>query len=57
MMTPAEVRLRDALEEVRAAAKALGIDAERVYAEQAPLALRVDAWLWRSSRLLRRASC
>lgn len=52
-MPPAVTRLVDAIEETYAAAKALGLDPEALYAAQAPMALRRDAWLWRSSRLLR----
>jgi hypothetical protein len=45
-------RLEVALEEVRAAAHALGLSVEQRGELYAPLRLRADAWLWRSSRLL-----
>jgi hypothetical protein len=44
-------RLVEAAEEVRCAARALGLAPERIGELYAPLALRIDAWLWRSSRL------
>jgi len=43
----ARIRLIDALEEVRVAARALGLDADAIGELHAPLALRIDAWLWR----------
>jgi hypothetical protein len=51
-MTAQEKRLRDAIEETYAAAKVLGLDAEALYTEQAPFALRADAWLYRTGQLL-----
>ena len=45
-------RLSFALEEVRAAAAVLGLDVNERGELYAPLHLRVDAWLWRSSLLL-----
>ncbi len=52
--TPPPVRrLVEAIEEVRVAAKLLDLDADALYTQTAPLSLRVDAWLWRSSQLLR----
>lgn len=48
----ARIRLVLALEEVRAAAKALGLDAAAIGELYAPLGLRIDAWLHRSSQLL-----
>jgi hypothetical protein len=49
-------RLVEACEEVRSAARALGLDTRRIGELYAPLALRADAWLWRSSQLLRRSA-
>jgi hypothetical protein len=46
------LRLQDALDEVHIAARALGLDVTRRGELYAPLSLRVEAWLWRSSRLL-----
>lgn len=50
-MTPAELRLVAAIEERRAAARALGIDTDLGELD-VPLGLRVDAYLWRTSMLL-----
>jgi hypothetical protein len=50
---PPVVRLRDAIEETYAAAAALDLDPEALYAAQAPFALRADAWCYRVDRLLR----
>lgn len=50
----ARSRLIEAIEEVRAAARALGFDPAAIGELYAPLALRIDAWLWRSSRLVGR---
>ena len=53
--TPPPVRrLREAIEETYAAARALGLDPDAIYAAQAPFALRCDAFLWRAQRLIRR---
>jgi hypothetical protein len=46
----ARMRLIVALEEVRGAAKALGLDVAAIGALYAPLALRVDAWCHRIER-------
>ena len=43
----ARLRLIDALDEVRVAAHALGLDADAIGELHAPLTLRIDAWLWR----------
>jgi hypothetical protein len=48
----ARLRLIEAVEEVRLAARALGMDSEAIGMLHTPLALRADAWLWRSSQLL-----
>jgi hypothetical protein len=53
---PPVVRLRDAIEETYAAARVLGLDADELYARLAPLEMRIDAWLCRTSKLLRRAA-
>lgn len=44
---PARLRLIDALDEVRVAARALGLDADTIGELHAPLTLRIDAWFWR----------
>ena len=54
-LTPLEMRLVLALEEARTIAKELGIDPDELYDAKASWRLRVDAWLWRSSRWLRRS--
>ena len=43
----ARLRLIEALDEVGAAARALGLDVDAIGELHAPLALRIDAWLWR----------
>jgi hypothetical protein len=50
---PPVARFRDAIEKTYAAAHVLGLDAEAIYAAQAPFAMRCDAWMWRTSKLLR----
>lgn len=53
-MTPQERagrRLVQAIEETYAAARALGLDPDALYAAQAPFALRADAWLWRMTQM------
>jgi len=52
--TLAEHRLLLAIEEVKAAARALGMDSDALYAASAPRSMRIEAWLWRTSKLLRR---
>jgi hypothetical protein len=42
----ARLRLIDALDEVRVAARVLGLDADAIGELHAPLTLRIDAWLW-----------
>lgn len=49
-LTAQELALVEALEEVRRLAKVLHLNVQEL---RAPLALRIDAWLWRSSRWLR----
>ena len=48
----ARLRLIEALEEMRAAAKALGLDVAAIEELHAPLAVRADAWCWRVEQLL-----
>jgi len=43
-------RMIEALEELHAAAKALGLDPDRIGEIHAPLQLRADAWCWRVER-------
>lgn len=45
-------RLTEAREEMHAAARAVGLDPERIGELHAPLSLRIDAWLERTRRLL-----
>jgi hypothetical protein len=45
-------RLVDALDEVKAAARAYGLDPTAVGELYAPLAMRIDAWCYRVDRLL-----
>jgi hypothetical protein len=49
---PAVARLRDAIEKTNAAARALGLDPDELYAAQAPWQLRADAWCHRMDQLL-----
>jgi hypothetical protein len=44
--------LVDAIDEVHRIARNIGLDADVLVAWQAPFALRVDAWLCRTDRLL-----
>mgnify|MGYP001186237078 FL=1 len=54
-LTPLEMRLVLALEEARTIAKELGIGPDELYDAKASWRLRVDAWLWRSSKWLRKS--
>jgi hypothetical protein len=45
--------LIDAIDEVHHIARNLGLDPDRLVAWQAPFAVRADAWLCRTDRLLR----
>jgi len=47
-------RVVEAAEEFYAAARAYGVDVDEARELHAPLALRIDAWLHRTDRLLRR---
>lgn len=53
-MTRAEMRLLLAIEEVKMAARALGINAQEVSDRSASTRLRAEAFLWRSSKWLPR---
>jgi hypothetical protein len=46
----AEIRLDEAIVELRDAAAALGIDAVALAEREAPWQLRADAWCWRAER-------
>lgn len=45
-------RVVDALDEMRAAAKALGLDADAIGELHVPWQLRADAWLYRTACLV-----
>lgn len=50
--TPAERRLQVALEEVHAAARAIGIDAAEIAERYLPWRTQADLWLLRTSQLV-----